>query len=57
VDPADRRSLLVRLTPDGRERLDAARVTHNAVIRARFTARLTGAQLHQLAGVWDALLC
>jgi len=57
VDPADRRSLLVRLTPDGRERLDAARATHNAVIRARFTARLTGAQLHQLAGVWDALLC
>ena len=56
VDPADRRSFLVRLAPDGRARLDAARVTHDAVIRARFTARLTGAQLHQLAGVWDALL-
>jgi len=56
VDPADRRSFLVRLTPAGRERLDAARVTHNAVIRDRFTARLTGAQLHQLTSVWDAIL-
>ena len=56
VDPADRRSFLVRLTPGGRERLDAARVTHNAVIRDRFTARLTGPQLHQLSGVWDAIL-
>jgi DNA-binding MarR family transcriptional regulator len=56
VDPADRRSFLVRLTPGGRERLDAARVTHNAVIRDRFTARLTGPQLHQLSGTWDAIL-
>jgi DNA-binding MarR family transcriptional regulator len=56
VDPADRRSFLVRLTPDGRARLDAARVTHDAVIRARFTAMLTGAQLRQLAGVWGTLL-
>ena len=56
VDPADRRSFLVRLTPTGRERLDAARVTHNAVIRDRFTARLTGAQLHQLSSAWDAIL-
>src|SRR6516165_12164913 len=56
VDPADRRSFLVRLTPGGRERLDAARVTHNAVIRDRFTARLSGPQLHQLSGAWDAIL-
>ena len=56
VDPADRRSFLVRLTPGGRARLDAARVTHNAVIRARFTAKLTGGQLEQLARSWDALL-
>ena len=56
VDPADRRSFLVRLTPGGRERLDAARVTHNAVIRDRFTARLTGPQLHQLSSAWDAIL-
>ena len=56
VDPADRRSFLVRLTPGGRERLGAARVTHNAVIRGRFTARLTGSQLHQLSSVWAALL-
>ena len=56
VDPADRRSFLVRLTPIGRERLGAARVTHNAVIRDRFTARLTGPQLHQLSSAWDAIL-
>jgi len=55
VDPADRRSFLVRLTPGGRARLDAARVTHNAVVRAQFTGRLTGAQLQQLARAWDAL--
>jgi DNA-binding MarR family transcriptional regulator len=56
VDPADRRSFLVRLTPGGRDRLDAARVTHNAVIRDRFTARLTRPQLQQLSGAWDAIL-
>jgi len=56
VDPADRRSFLVRLTPGGRDRLDAARVTHNAVIRDRFTARLTRPQLHQLSIAWDAIL-
>ena len=56
VDPADRRSFLVRLTPGGRERLDAARVTHNAVIRDRFTARLTRSQLDQLSSAWDAVL-
>ena len=56
VDPADRRSFLVRLTPGGRDRLDAARVTHKAVIRNRFTARLTDPQLHQLSSAWDAIL-
>jgi DNA-binding MarR family transcriptional regulator len=56
VDPADRRSFLVRLTPAGRARLDSARVTHNAVIRARFTAKLTAGQLQQLTRIWDALL-
>ena len=56
VDPADRRSFLVRLTPGGRERLDAARVTHNAVIRGQFTARLTRSQLDQLSSAWDAIL-
>src|SRR5215469_13522289 len=55
VDPADRRSFLVRLTPDGRARLHAARETHNAVVRAQFTAKLTGGQLQQLASAWEAL--
>jgi len=56
VDAADRRSFLVRLTPDGRARLDTARVTHKAVIHAHFTARLTGGQLEELASIWAALL-
>jgi len=55
VDPADRRSFLVRLTPDGRARLHAARETHNAVVRAQFTAKLNEGQLQQLASAWEAL--
>jgi DNA-binding MarR family transcriptional regulator len=56
VDPGDRRSFLVRLTPDGLARLVAARVTHNDVIRALFTTKLTSAQLRHLAGIWAAIL-
>jgi DNA-binding MarR family transcriptional regulator len=48
----DRRSFLVSLTAGGLERLDAARVTHNRVIRERFLGRLTADQRRQLAAIW-----
>ena len=55
VAAQDRRSFLVSLTAKGLERLDAARVTHNRVIRERFLARLTEDQRRQLAGIWAAV--
>jgi DNA-binding MarR family transcriptional regulator len=55
VDPGDRRSFRVRLTANGRGRLDAARTTHDAVIRTGFTGKLSTGQLKHLAGVWSAL--
>src|SRR5947208_12130529 len=51
VDPRDRRSFLISLTDAGLDRLDAARATHNHVIRARFLGRLTPEQLRQLAAI------
>lgn len=56
IDPADRRSYLVSLTAAGRSRLDAARSTHNDVIRTRFTHRLSRQQLRQLADIWGSVL-
>jgi DNA-binding MarR family transcriptional regulator len=56
VDPADRRSFLVNLTGTGLARLDAARATHNELIRSRFTRRLSRKQLGDLAQVWDTIL-
>jgi DNA-binding MarR family transcriptional regulator len=56
ADPADRRSLLVRLTAEGTARLAAARATYDEVVRARFASRLSGAQLGQLTRIWAALL-
>jgi DNA-binding MarR family transcriptional regulator len=55
VDPGDRRSFLIRLTDAGLDRLDAARATHNHVIRTRFLVRLTPEQLRQLANIWAAV--
>jgi DNA-binding MarR family transcriptional regulator len=55
VDPADRRSVFVSLTTTGQATLDAARVTHDAVIRERFTDRLSRDQLQQLAQAWAAV--
>jgi DNA-binding MarR family transcriptional regulator len=55
VDPADRRSIRVRLTPAGRALLAQARRTHNDVIRAEFTAPLGADNLRRLATAWAAL--
>jgi len=56
VDPDDRRSFFLMLTPAGLRRLDDARPTHNEVIRTRFTGRLTRDQRRALAGIWSAIL-
>jgi DNA-binding MarR family transcriptional regulator len=48
----DRRSFFAVLTDAGRRRLRAARPTHNAVIRARLTGRLSPEQLGALGRIW-----
>jgi DNA-binding MarR family transcriptional regulator len=55
VAPSDRRSFLVSLTDKGLERLDAARATHNRVIRERFLGRLSADQRRRLADIWAAV--
>ena len=56
VDDDDRRSFFAALTPAGRRRLREARPTHNEVIRAHLTRKLTAAQLAALGAIWDAVL-
>jgi DNA-binding MarR family transcriptional regulator len=55
VDPADRRSIRVRLTPAGRALLAKARRTHNEVIRDSFTRPLGDENLRRLATAWAAV--
>ena len=50
-DPADGRGFLCSLTPAGRERLAAARVTHDAVIVELLGGPLTVDELGTLAGL------
>jgi DNA-binding MarR family transcriptional regulator len=50
-DPADGRGFLCSLTPAGRERLAAARVTHDAVIVELLGAGLSAGELEALAGL------
>ena len=56
VDEHDRRSFFAELTRAGRRRLREARPTHNDVIRARLTQRLTSAQLATLGGLFDRIV-
>ena len=56
ADVNDRRSFLVTLTKKGRRRLEEARPTHNEVVRARLTRRLTKNQLAELGSLWDKVL-
>ena len=44
------------LTTAGRRRLREARPTHNDVIRARLTDRLTASQLRVLGRIWGDVL-
>jgi DNA-binding MarR family transcriptional regulator len=55
VDAADRRSYFATLTRAGHRRLREARRTHNEVVRAHLTRRLTASQLATLGTLWEAL--
>ena len=55
VDPADRRSFFAELTAAGDRKLRESRVTHNEVVRARLTRRLTARQLASLGDLWEAV--
>jgi DNA-binding MarR family transcriptional regulator len=52
---ADRRVLYAELTDAGRARLEAARPTHLAGVRARFLSRFDEDELAQLADAWERL--
>ena len=53
ANPADRRSLLVGLTPQGLARLRAAQVTHHAVVRGLLLDRLSERDLKRLGELWE----
>ncbi len=53
ANPADGRSLLVGLTPEGLARLRAAQVTHHAVVRELLFARLGEHDLKRLGELWE----
>ena len=56
TDPADLRGFRAVLTDLGAQRLDEARATHNAVIRTRFTDRLSVEELRDLGVLWGKVL-
>lgn len=51
----DRRVLWAQLTDEGRRRLDEARPTHLAGVRARFVDRFDDDELRALAEAWERL--
>jgi DNA-binding MarR family transcriptional regulator len=51
----DRRVLYAQLTDAGRARLETARPTHLAGVRARFLSRFDDDELALLAGAWERL--
>ena len=51
-DPADARSFYAVLIESGAQRLEEARTTHNAVIRAHLTDRLSVEELRELGAIW-----
>jgi DNA-binding MarR family transcriptional regulator len=53
ANPADGRSLLVGLTPEGLARLRAAQVTHHAAVRELLLDRLDDADLKCLRELWE----
>jgi DNA-binding MarR family transcriptional regulator len=55
-DPADARSFHAVLTDLGLQRLNAARTTHDRVIRECFTDQLSTEDLRTLAMIWEKIL-
>ena len=55
VDEEDRRSFFVTLTREGHRRLRESRSTHNEVVRAHLTRRLTRTQLATLGALWNTI--
>ena len=53
ANPADGRSLLVGLTPQGLTRLRAVQVTHHAVVRRLLLDRLSERDLKRLGELWE----
>lgn len=53
ANPADGRSLLVGLTPQGLARLRAAQVTHHAAVRRLLLDRLGERDLKRLGELWE----
>jgi DNA-binding MarR family transcriptional regulator len=53
---SDARGAFAKLTPAGRERLQAARATHLAGVRALFLDHFSPQELAQLAGFWERVL-
>jgi len=53
--PHDARGSYACLTESGRERLEAARVTHLAVVREHFFSRFSDGELELLADMWERI--
>jgi DNA-binding MarR family transcriptional regulator len=51
----DARGSYACLTPTGRERVEAARVTHLAVVQEHFFSRFSEAELSVLADMWERI--
>lgn len=56
VDEADRRSNFAALTRAGHRRLRESRPTHNEVVRAHLTRRLTTTELATMGALWETVL-
>jgi DNA-binding MarR family transcriptional regulator len=52
----DARGAFAKLTPAGRQKLQAARATHLAGVRALFVDRFTREELEMLGDAWDRVL-
>lgn len=54
--PSDGRGYFARLTPEGREKIAAARPAHLAGVRRLYLSRLSDSEKRSLAAIWARLL-